>query len=113
VLKFAAMMEWLKAHSFLATWMGPVIGIVGLVLNFTKKRGEFDFRAFTLYLTFFILTGVVLSPIVDDKTKENVRTIWVVCFFAILYNISSFDRTPSKSVDNSPSKAETPTRPRD
>src|ERR1017187_5603549 len=108
------MMDWLKVHSFLATWLGPIIGIVGLLLQQTRKQNRFDFRAFTIYLTFFVVMGVKLSNTLDLSKVTGVDIVWLMCFWNILWGDASlFGSKPQKPVDNSGPKPETPTRPQD
>ncbi len=80
------MMEWLRAHQFLAAWLGPVVGIIGLVLQQTNKKEAFSFRAFTIYLTFFLLLGLKLTPGFDSSAKMGIDVVWIMCFFAILWD---------------------------
>jgi hypothetical protein len=112
MLKSAAMMEWLKVHSYLATWMGPAIGVITLILNYTKRKAEFDLRSFTIYLTFFVVMGVKLSNTIDLSKISGVDIIWMMCFWNILWPSGIIPiKSPNKPVDNSAPKSETPTKP--
>lgn len=82
---FMDIFGWLKDHSYLATWLGPAIGITGLILNFTRKPRTFDLRAFTLYLTFFIFTGLKLSGF-DTSKVLGMDMVWMVCFLVVFCN---------------------------
>ena len=97
----------------MATWMGPAIGIIALVLQQTNKKGAFDFRAFTIYLTFFVVMGVKLSNTVDFSKVTGVDIVWIMCFWQILWDNAGkqvVQQVRQNSVDNSAPKSETPTK---
>ena len=103
MINFPVMMDWLKDHAFLATWLGPIVGIIGLILQQTRSKGAFDFRAFTIYLTFFLLLGYKLTPGVD-ASKLGVDLVFALCFFAILWDNGGSNILSRRSlppVDNS------------
>ena len=105
-------MEWLKAHDYLAAWLGPAIGVIGLLLQQTSKRGRFNFRAFTIYLTFFVILGVKLS----GKTTTSVDIVFGAFSMAILWdyvNPNAPRRKTTKPVDNFAVPTENLTKPQD
>jgi len=108
------MMEWLKVHTFLAAWLGPAVGIIGLVLQQTRRKARFDFRSFTIYLTFFVFTGFALSPDFDSSKHLIFGVIWFMCFIYIL-NGDILNKVKVKKsiipVNNSASKLEISIKP--
>ncbi len=79
-------MDWLKTHEYLAAWLGPLIGIIALIRQQTVKATAFDFKTFTIYLTFFILLGFKVASFTNKDINYTTDIFLVMCFFAILYD---------------------------
>jgi hypothetical protein len=84
--KISRPMEWLRAHSDIAAWLGPLIALLAAIVQNRKHLFDFNWRSFTIYLTFFSLTGVELSSSFDKETKERIQVIWFMSFLFIVWD---------------------------
>jgi hypothetical protein len=79
-------MSWLKEHSFLATWISPVLAIIIAIWR-TKdipKLSDINWTWFTVYVTFVTSFGVVVSPMFDPAARQAAQTLLFGCFGAII-----------------------------
>lgn len=70
-------MAWLKEHSFLATWLSPILAVLIAVWR-TKgapRVSEVDWTTLLGYVTFFVAFGVAISSSFDESARSIARTI--------------------------------------
>ena len=67
-------MDWLKDHVFIATWLGPVIAIVIAIMKGRKVEGRpVDWFRFVMYFTFFLCLAVAFTPQFDEAARTTAR----------------------------------------
>lgn len=93
-------MNWLEQHAYLAPWLTPTVALLIAYWQHRTKPNEFDWRIFTIYLAFFGLTGVVLSPdsVFSIETKNKIDLVWFLSFFAILWDINTSTRRTQTNI---------------
>jgi hypothetical protein len=68
------MMDWLKGHVYVATWLGLVVTVV---LTFLKAKQthfvQIDWFRFLLYFSFFTCLAVVFTPTFDQPARDYAR----------------------------------------
>jgi hypothetical protein len=74
------MMEWLKSHAFLATWLSPVIAVAIAVLRNKQTGGSIDVRRMVVYIAFLTALAVVFTPGFEPDAKLTARTIALLGF---------------------------------
>jgi hypothetical protein len=79
-------MDWLKEHAYIAPWLTPFVAITIAVIQNRKHLLDFNWRSFTVYVTFFTLTAVTISPSFSDATKSRVTMIWIMAFLFIIWD---------------------------
>jgi hypothetical protein len=80
-------MEWLKEHAYIATWLSPLIAVVGIVLSVRKAEVEGKPVNWTrLLLMVLCLTSfpVVVTPTFDNSAREFARFVFSFTIAAIV-----------------------------
>jgi len=98
-------MGWLKEHSYIAPWIAPLIALLAALIQNRKHLFDFNWRSFTIYLTFFTLTGVELSSAFEKDVKDKVQVVWFMSFLFIVWDYFPAS-SGRKSVDKSSTEIE-------
>jgi hypothetical protein len=65
------MFAWLKDHSYLATWLGPIVAmIVAIIQNRRKGFAEVDWSRLLIYFLFLTSIAVTFTPSFDQSTRK-------------------------------------------
>jgi len=99
-------MDWLKQHSYLATWLSPCIAIIMAVAKSKGKWANIDWHEFLGLLIFCTLIAVALTPTFDTRARDFAQT-----FACVLFGYGVLGVLRRKPVDNSTPKSETLKKP--
>jgi hypothetical protein len=58
-------MDWLRQNAFIATWLSPLVALVGMIIRGTGKSGEMDWPRVMLYVAFLTCLAATLTPSLD------------------------------------------------
>jgi hypothetical protein len=80
------MMDWLKDHSFLGTWLSPLVAVILYILRekVAKVIPNLDGFKIVLYLVFAISFGITVNSAFDQLSRTFARTVCGMAFGAIL-----------------------------
>jgi hypothetical protein len=81
-----AEVNWLKEHSFLGTWLGPLVAVI---LYFAREKlakvvPNLDNFKLVLYLVFAVSFGVTINSVFDEQARTLARNVCMMAFGAIL-----------------------------
>jgi hypothetical protein len=109
--KIGGVMNWFQAHSYLAPWLAPLVAIAIAIIQNRKNLLNFAWPIFTVYLTFFTLTGVMISSSFSEQTKSRLQFVWMMSFLIIVWDFLPPLLKRQQPVDKNTAKSETPIKP--
>ena len=83
MVEFAAM-DWLKDHSYLATWISASIAITMAGAKAIGKLASIDWRELISIILLLTCVGVAMSPVFDEKARSFAQTL---IFFLLGYGV--------------------------
>jgi hypothetical protein len=75
VLTFNGEMDWLKNHSYLATWISPCIAIAIAIVRSKGKLSKVDWHEFVGILVLLTAIAVVFTPVFDTRARQFASTL--------------------------------------
>jgi predicted membrane channel-forming protein YqfA (hemolysin III family) len=61
-------MNWLKENAHLATWLSPIIALLGIIVQGTAV-GHIDWNHAMLYICFLTCLAAMMSPALDEMPR--------------------------------------------
>jgi hypothetical protein len=66
-----ALLEWLKTHEYIATWVGPVVGLAVGVFETKKQHQPIDIFQVMLWITFFLSLSIAFNSTFDSEARST------------------------------------------
>ena len=69
-------MGWFKDHVYIAAWLSPIIGLIGIIVRTPKTTsGDPDWSRILVYLSFLTCLAVTLTPQFDERARSIAGTL--------------------------------------
>lgn len=77
-----SLINWLKDHAYLATWLAlPVTIVAAVVQNWHKQFEEVEWSRLLIYVTFLTALAIAFTPTFDQASRELAR--YLVSFLIV------------------------------
>ena len=78
-------MDWLKEHSFLATWLSPCIAVTIAIIKSKGVLKDIDLALLALISVPLIAhSAIILNPHFDGQTKGGLFAIILFCLGGLI-----------------------------
>jgi hypothetical protein len=82
------MLEWLKAHVFIAAWLSPVIALVGMILKKRPDGAALNWDRVVVRVALLSVLAVAVTPGVEAGVRSSAMGIFAFGFSALLFSRS-------------------------
>ena len=86
--------EWLKNNVHLATWLSPIIALVGIIVTGGVKGGQIDWARGMLYIGFLTCLAAAFTQTLNNEVR--VFACVVVFLLGIVFVVDVFSREGMK-----------------